>query len=75
VVLKIQGLNKRRKAKGVYLPPEELRLALEVAYSQAINEASLEVEEGRYEAAELEQRIDKEEILTRALNLISSAAS
>ena len=74
-VLKIQGLNKRRKAKGVYLPPEELRLALEEAYSQAINEASLEVEEGRYEAAELEQRVNKEEILTRALGLILPAAS
>lgn len=73
-VLKIQGLNKRRKARGVYLPPEELLLALEEAYSQAINEASLEVEEGRYEAAELEEQVNKEEILNQALGLILPAA-
>lgn len=69
-VLKIQGLNKRRKAGGVYLAPEELRLALEEAYAQAINEASLEVEEGRYEPTELEQLVNREEILHRALALI-----
>lgn len=69
-VLKIQGLNKRRKAGGVYLPLEELRLALEEAYTQAINEASLEVEAGRYEAKELEQVVNQEEILNRALSLI-----
>lgn len=70
-VLKIQGLNKRRKAGGVYLQPEELRLAIEEAYPQAINEASLEVEEGRYDAVELEQLVNREEILNRALALIS----
>ena len=69
-VLKIQGINKRRKAGGVYLQPEELRLAIEEAYPQAINEASLEVEEGRYDAAELEQLVNREEILNRALALI-----
>jgi hypothetical protein len=69
-ILKIQGLNKRRKARGVYLPPEELRLALEEAYPQAINQASLEVEEGRYEPEELDNLINKEEILNRALALI-----
>ena len=69
-VLKIQGLNKRRKAGGVYLPPEELRLALEEAYPQAINEASLEVEEGRYDSTELEQLVNREEILNGALDLI-----
>ena len=69
-VLKIQGLNKRRKAGGVYLPPEELYLALEEAYPQAINEASLEVEEGRYDSTELEQLVNGEEILNCALDLI-----
>ncbi|MDB9510492.1 DUF29 family protein [Kamptonema animale CS-326] len=69
-VLKIQGLNKRRKAGGVYLHPEELRLSLEEAYQQAINEASLEVEAGQYEARELEQLVNREQILDLALNLI-----
>ena len=69
-VLKIQGLNKRRKAGGVYLPPEELRLALDEAYLQAINEASLEVEEGRYDASELEEFVNREEMLNHALDLL-----
>ena len=70
-VLKIKGLNKRRKAGGVYLPREELRLALEEAYPQAINEASLEVEEGRYDAKELETLVNEEEVINRAVSLIS----
>lgn len=74
-VREIQRKNKRRKAGGYYLTQEELMETLEEAYLNAIDEASLEVEEGRYEAAELEQRVNKEEILTRALSLILPAAS
>ncbi|HAG79959.1 MAG TPA: hypothetical protein DCL61_02045 [Cyanobacteria bacterium UBA12227] len=69
-VRQIQNKNKRRKAGGSYLTPEELRLALEEAYPQAINQASLEVEEGRYEPEELEQRVSQEEILNHALALL-----
>lgn len=68
-VLEIQKKNKRRKAGGVYLQPEELRLALEEAYPVAINKASLEVE-GRYEPDELEQIVNKENILNQAMILI-----
>lgn len=50
----IQSKNKRPKAGGFYLEPQELRLALQEAYLAAINTASLEVEEGRYEPGELE---------------------
>lgn len=67
----IQSKNKRRKAGGFYLEPEELRLALQEAYLAAINTASLEVEEGRYEPGELEQLVNTEEILNRAMVLIS----
>ncbi|HBK98482.1 MAG TPA: hypothetical protein DD001_14765 [Microcoleaceae bacterium UBA10368] len=63
--------NKCRKAGGVYLPLEDLRLALEEAYPQAINEASLEVEEGRYDAKELETLVNEEEVINRAFSLIS----
>lgn len=69
-VLKIVALNKRRKAGGVYLPPEELLLILEETYTQAINEASLEVNEGIYETEELEKLVNKEEIINEALRLI-----
>ncbi len=47
-VREIQRENKRRKAKGYYLTSEELLETLEEAYLNAIDEASLEVEEGRY---------------------------
>ena len=69
-VRQIQKKNKRRKAGGYYLTPEELYIALEEAYPQAINEASLEVEDGRYEPEELETLVNQEEILNRALALI-----
>lgn len=69
-VLEIQKKNKRRRAGGVYLQPEELRLALEEAYPAAINKASLEVEEGCYEPDELEQMVNKEDILNQAMALI-----
>ena len=69
-ILEIQKKNKRRRAGGVYLQPEELRLALEEAYPPALNEASLEVEEGRYEPEELEQLVNRENILNQAMVLI-----
>ncbi|MEH1850936.1 MAG: hypothetical protein V7L11_04425 [Nostoc sp.] len=40
------------------------------AYLNAIDEASLEVEEGRYEPEELEKVVNREEIINRALTLI-----
>jgi len=69
-VREIQRENKRRKAGGYYLTPEELWETLVEAYLNAIDEASLEVEEGRYEPEELEKLVNQEEILNRALGLI-----
>ena len=69
----IQTKNKRRKAGGFYLNSEELRLAIEEAYSEAIDRASMEVEEGRYETSELEQRVNQEVVINRAMTLISLA--
>ncbi|MEH2403702.1 DUF29 family protein [Nostoc sp.] len=69
-VREIQRENKRRKAGGYYLTPEELLEILAEAYLNAIDEATLEVEEGRYEAQELEKLVNREEIINRALALI-----
>ncbi len=69
-VLEIQEENKRPRSAGVYLLPAELNLVLEAAYKQAINKASLEVEEGRYEVRELEKIVNKEAILQNALETI-----
>jgi len=48
-----------------------LQDVLEEAYLNAIDAASLEVAEGRYEPEELEKLVNKVEILNRALTLIS----
>ncbi|MFN5965255.1 MAG: DUF29 family protein, partial [Pseudanabaena sp.] len=48
----IQTKNQRRKAGGTYLNTEELRLAIAEAYPEAVDRASVEVEEGRYEPKE-----------------------
>ncbi|MCM0591105.1 MAG: DUF29 family protein [Gloeotrichia echinulata DEX184] len=69
-VREIQRENKRRKAGGYYLTPEELWETLVEAYLNAIDQASLEVEEGRYELEELEKLVNQEEILNRANGLI-----
>ncbi len=69
-VREIQRENKRRKAGNYYLSQEELYEVLEEAYLNAIDEASLEVAEGRYEPEELETLIVKIEILKQAIALI-----
>lgn len=70
-VREIQRENQRRKAGGYYLTSAELQEVLAEAYLNAIDEASLEVQEGRYEPEELEDFINKDELLDRALNLIA----
>ena len=69
-VREIQRENKRRKSGGYYLTPEELAETIEEAYLNALDQASLEVEEGRYEPEELNQRVNQEKIINRALALI-----
>ncbi len=66
----IINTNKRRKAGGYYLSKEELEDILVIAYPNAIDSASLEVAEGRYEPEELAAMIDKEAIITSALSKI-----
>ncbi|MEH2236089.1 DUF29 family protein [Nostoc sp.] len=69
-VREIERENKRRQAGGYYLTPEELLEILAEAYLNAIDQASLEVEEGLYQPEELEKVINREEIINRALVLI-----
>jgi hypothetical protein len=69
-VLEIQSKNKRRKAGGYYLQPEELRLALEEAYEPALNAASLEVAEGIYDSETLATRLDRDKVIDQAMGHI-----
>ncbi|MEB3280882.1 MAG: DUF29 family protein [Lyngbya sp.] len=71
-VLEIKDLNERPKSKGVYLNSSELNSILEKAYPQAINKASLEVQEGRYDSRELEQLVNRVEILSQGMSLIDA---
>ena len=74
-VLEIQEENKRPRGAGFYLPLEELRTVIETAYRQAINKASLEVEEGRYESKELSELVNRDEIIDRGMALILSESN
>ncbi len=70
-VLEIQDLNARPNSKGTYLNEHELGESLESGFRQAINQASLEVNEGIYDAKELQKMVDKQEICDRAMTLIA----
>jgi hypothetical protein len=72
-VREIQRENKRRKSSGYYLNQEELIETLEEAYLNAIDQASLEVKEGRYEPHELEQQVNQAAIIEQAITLILTA--
>ncbi len=69
-VKKIQRSNKLHKAKGTYLSEEELLETLEDAYDSALKSAALEAFEGRYEAEELGELVNREEIINNAMDLI-----
>ncbi|CAD5961401.1 hypothetical protein PA905_49260 [Planktothrix agardhii CCAP 1459/11A] len=70
-IREIQQENKRRKSGGYYLDHQELMETLEEAYLNAIDQASLEVSEGIYEAKELEKLANREELLNQAFQLIT----
>ncbi|PSR17358.1 hypothetical protein C8255_13075 [filamentous cyanobacterium CCP3] len=69
-VKQIQRTNQRRKAGGMYLTVQELQDTLEDAYDSALRQAALEAFEGRYDAAELAQRVEQEVVIDRAIALI-----
>jgi hypothetical protein len=72
-VKQIQRTNRRRKAGGTYLTLEELRETLEDAYGSALRQAALEAFEGRYETAELGQRVNQQAIIEQAIALVLEA--
>lgn len=69
-VNEIQRTNQRRKAKGSYCEPLELRETMEDAYDIALDFAAREAFEGRYESAELGAMVDRTAIIDRAIALI-----
>ena len=69
-VKQIQRTNQRRKAGGMYLTVQELQDTLEDAYGSALRQAALEAFEGRYDAAELNQRVNQKAVINQAIALI-----
>ncbi|MCH8318802.1 MAG: DUF29 family protein [Bacteroidetes bacterium] len=69
-VFQIKRTNKRYKVKGFYANKEEMKNILEDAFPIAVKEAALEVFEGKYSAKELENLIDRKQIIEKALTLI-----
>ena len=63
----IQRKNKRRKSGGYYLSVDKLQEILDEAYISAIDNAAIEAFEGRYEAEELAEMVDRAAIVAQAL--------
>ena len=72
-VREIQRTNQRRKAKGNYCEPSELRETIEEAYEIALDAAAGEAFEGRYDADALGVMVDREVIINQAIALISGS--
>ncbi|TYQ29276.1 DUF29 family protein [Pseudanabaena sp. UWO310] len=72
-VQEIQRTNQRRKAKGNYCEPSELREALEDAYDIALDAAAGEAFGGHYESAELGAMVDRDRIIQEAITLVSGS--
>ena len=69
-VREIQRTNQRRKARGTYCEPSELRESFEDAYDIALDAAAREAFEGRYESEELDKMVDRSAIIDQAIALI-----
>ena len=72
-VSQINRTNKRRKAGGYYLRPDELREAIDEVYDDALRAASLEAFEGVYAPSQLAEMVEPEEIKAEALRLVLAA--
>ena len=70
-VREIQRTNQRRKAKGNYCEPSELRETIEEAYDIALDAAAGEAFEGKYESTELGAMVDRNAIINQAIALVS----
>jgi hypothetical protein len=72
-VRQIARVNKRRKSGGTYLDEAELREIIAEVHQPALERASLETFEGRYDDQELGQKVNRVIIEQKALQLIISS--
>lgn len=71
-VRQIARVNKRRKSGGTYLEEAELRDIIADVYQPALERASLETFEGRYDDQELSQQVERGAIEQKALTMITT---
>ncbi len=69
----VDRANKRRKAGGYYLNDADLKEAMDEAYPSALDRASLEAFEGRFDSGELAEKIDEYRVKEKALRLVQEA--
>ncbi len=69
-IFEIQKVNKRRKAGGYYLNPNELREIVTEVYPVALKKAALETFEGQYTTAQLAAKVDRDIIESKAIEFI-----
>lgn len=70
VLRQIARVNKRRKSGGTYLDEAELCEIITEVYQPALERASLETFEGRYDDQELGQKVNRAAIEEKALSLL-----
>ena len=71
-VRQIARVNTRRKSGGTYLEEAELREIIADVYQPALERASLETFEGRYDDQELSQRVERGAIEQKAVTMITT---
>jgi hypothetical protein len=71
-VRQIARVNKRRKSGGTYLDEAERREIIAEVYQPALERASLESFEGRYDDQELGQQVNKATIQLKALAMLTA---
>jgi hypothetical protein len=69
----IAKVNKRRKAGGYYMLPDELAAVIAESYPYALEQAALEAFGGVYSPEQLDEMVDAEAIQARALELVTQA--
>jgi hypothetical protein len=73
-VREINRVNKRRKSGGYYASDGELLNIINEAMPAAIDLASLEVQEGIYQADDLISLLDQDLIIDRAFTVIEEGS-
>lgn len=69
----INKTNKRRKAGSYFLSEAELLDVLEDGYNVALKKAAIEAFEGRYETEELAAMVERQAILSQAIEHVRTA--